>query len=118
MTLSKINDAIVQILTFAFPLTNIIFLYIFTYHIPLSKYEEEDLNFILFFTLIDIGLQFLITYNYIYIIIMIICAIFLTITLKSYLDYKFWLDCYFMGYLGFSVYKYSYLKFKDIKKIK
>jgi hypothetical protein len=118
MTCAKINQAIVQFFTFAFPLTNIVLLYIFTYHIPLSKYEEEDLNFILFYTLIDIGLQFLITYNYIYIIVMIICAIFLTITIKSYLDYRFWIDCYFMGYLSFSMYKYSYLKFKDIKKIK
>ena len=118
MTCAEINERAVQFFTFAFPVTNITLLYLFTYHFPLTKYEEEDLNFILFFTFIDVSLQFLITYNYIYILVMIICAIFSTITIKSYIHYRFWLDCYFMGYLGFSVYKYSYLKFKDIKKIK
>lgn len=108
----KLQQQFINFFSYGFPICNIFWLYLFSYEITISKYEEDILSFMLFFTLMDVSLQFLIYYHYIYIVMMFSCGIFFTHTLYSYFKHAFWLDIYFMVYVAFCIYKFTFLKIK------
>lgn len=118
MNIIHCNDYLIRISMIVFPFTNLILLYLFSYHFTLSKFEDDNMTFILFYTLMDSSLQFLIEYHYIFVLLMVLNGLFITNTIHNYMISEHWLEIYFFVYLVFCTYKYSFLKYKNIKKIK
>ncbi len=115
MNLQLCNERLIWFFSIAFPGASLTFLFLSTNYFDLSKYEEEILTFILFFSLIDLCLQFLVVYTYIFVIALILCGICMTNAIYEYRQQQSWLDLYFIGYISFCVYKYTYLKVRDVQ---